>query len=53
MQFSAFIQVAYASPFDRADMDEYVGAVGVRLDESKALCCIEPLHCAGRQMRSS
>ena len=30
------------------DMDENVGAAGVRLNEPEALRCIEPFHCARR-----
>jgi hypothetical protein len=47
-QSSAFIHITHARPFDCADMHEYVGAPGVRLDKSKALRRIEPFHCADR-----
>jgi hypothetical protein len=43
-----FIQVTHARPFDRADVHEYVGAAGVRLNKSKALRRIELFHCADR-----
>jgi hypothetical protein len=41
-----FKKVMQAGPFDRADMDENVGAAGVRLNEPEALQCIESFHCA-------
>src|SRR6202030_949801 len=42
------IKVAHAGSFDRADMDEHIGAAGVGLNEPEAFRCIEPFHCAGR-----
>jgi hypothetical protein len=38
--------VTHALPFDGADMDENVGAAGVRLDEPEAFRCIERFHSA-------
>ena len=40
----AFVQVPHACPFDCANMDENVGAAGVRLNEPRALRCIELFH---------
>ena len=45
-----FIQVANSSPFDRADMDEYVGAARVGLNESEAFCRVEPFHSPSRHV---
>ncbi len=35
-----------ACRFDRADMDEHIGAAGVGLNEPEAFRCIEPFDCA-------
>src|SRR6516164_3560261 len=43
-----FIERAQSSALDRGDVDEYVFAAGLRLDESVALRRIEPLHGAAR-----
>jgi hypothetical protein len=43
-----FIQVTDASPFDRADMDEHIGAAGVGLNEPEASRRIESFPCARR-----
>ena len=48
-----FVKVAHAGSFDRADMHEHVGAAGVGLNEPEAFRCIEPFHCARREVRSS
>jgi len=42
----AFNQIAHASPFDGADMDEDVLASVRSLDETIAFINIEPFHCA-------
>jgi hypothetical protein len=43
-----FIQAAQNGQFDRADMNEHIGAAGVGLDGPEAFRRIEPSHCARR-----
>src|SRR5271166_2818470 len=43
-----FIQAVQTGPFDRADMNEHIGAAGVRLKEPEPFRRIEPFHCARR-----
>ena len=43
----AFIQAVEARALDSADVNEYVGAAGVGLDESEALLSVEPLNGSG------
>src|ERR1700712_6098475 len=49
----ALVEVAEPSLLHSRNMDKHVLAAGVGLDESEALCCIEPLHGACRQRRHS
>src|SRR3569833_552832 len=44
----AFVQRAHARPFDRGDVHKHIGSAVVRLDETKALRGVEPLHSTGR-----
>ncbi len=44
-----FIQAAQTGPFDRADMNEHIGAAGVGLNEPEAFRRIEPFHCFHEQ----
>jgi hypothetical protein len=48
-----FIQAAQNGPFDRADMNEHIGAAGVGLDGPEAFRRIEPSHCARRHVALS
>jgi hypothetical protein len=45
--FLAFLEIAHASAFDRADVDEDVRAASVGLNEAKALLGIKPLYRSG------
>src|SRR5205085_1590732 len=44
VDFLAFVEAAQAGLLDCADVDEHVLATLIRLDESVALCRVEPLH---------
>src|ERR1035437_3390316 len=46
--FLTILEFSQAGLFDRTDMNKDVLATSIRLDESKALGRIEPLHCPGR-----
>jgi hypothetical protein len=48
-----FVEPGHPSALDRADVDEYVVAAVIRLDESKALLAVEPLHSSFNHIASS
>jgi hypothetical protein len=43
-QLLAFSQAMHTGAFDRADVDENVGASVLRLNEAKTFLAVEPLH---------
>src|SRR4051812_711587 len=43
-----FVQAAHSGSFDRTDVDEYVLAALIRLNEAVTLLAIKPLYCSGR-----
>ena len=45
----ALVQSVEPGPFDRRDVDEYVGRAALRLDESISLGSVEPLHSSSIQ----
>jgi hypothetical protein len=45
----AFVQVVEPGPFDGGDVHESVGPAVLRLDKSKSLGGVEPLHSSGIQ----
>jgi hypothetical protein len=48
-----FMKVMQAGPFDRADMDEYIGAAGVRLNEPEAFAALNHFTVPVAMARSS
>ncbi|MBB5537973.1 hypothetical protein GGD55_004694 [Rhizobium giardinii] len=42
----AFDDFAHAGPLDSGDVNKYIGAAVIRLNEAEALCGIEPFNCA-------
>src|SRR5713226_6950883 len=44
------IECAEPSFFDRGDVHEHILAAVIGLNESLALCCVEPLHRASRHL---
>jgi len=50
--FGAFVQIAEAGPLHGRDVDEHIIAPAVRLNKTKTLGRVEPLHRTCRHARS-